>query len=136
MAEPFSLAVNVVQIISATTSTIKTLDHLIQNYLDAGVKLKSLSAKACLVKATLKELEKLLNGQRSFFARRIDEDSDLKAAIDQTLTGCWTVFLLLQKELKKWVPADGKDPSFLKKAGLLFQDEVGIYCCDTSSGAC
>jgi hypothetical protein len=125
MAEPFSLAVNVVQIISACTSTIKTIDHLVQNFSDAGVKLKSLAAKASLVKATLNELEKTLKGRESAFARRIDHDLDLKSAIDQTLTGCWTVFLLLQKELGKW-HRDGKDPSFLKKAGLIFQDEVGI----------
>lgn len=124
MAEPFSLAVNVVQIISACTSTIRTIDHLIQQYIDAGAKLKSLAAKASLVKATLKELDKTLNGRSSFFAQKIDDDNDLKNAIDQTLTGCWTVFLLLQKELRKWVPGQGKDPSFLQKAGLLFQDEI------------
>jgi hypothetical protein len=124
MAEPFSLAVNVIQIISACTSTIKTLDHLVQNYIDANTKLRSLAAKASLVKATLNELNKTLKGRSSFFAKKIDEDADLKSAIDQTLIGCWTVFLLLQKELKKWVPEQGKEATFLKKAGLLFQDEI------------
>jgi hypothetical protein len=124
MAEPFSLAVNVVQIISACTATIKTIDHLIKQYKEAAKKLESLASEAELVKATLGQLEQILMGKSSFFARKLDNDLDLKAAIDRTLTGCWTVFLLLNKELGKLAPEPGKDASIMQKAGLLFNDEI------------
>ena len=91
-----------------------TIDDLINSLYQEKLNFRDISDK----------LDKTLNGRSSFFAQKIDDDTDLKNAIDQTLTGCWTVFLLLQKELRKWVPGQGKDPSFLQKAGLLFQDEI------------
>jgi hypothetical protein len=124
MVEPFSLAVNVVQIICACTATIKTSDHLIKQYSNAAEKLESLASEAELVKATLNQLDKVLTGNSSYFARKVDNDLDLKAAIDRTLTGCWTVFLLLHKELGKLLPKAGKDTNFIQKAGLLFNDEI------------
>lgn len=123
MVEPFSLAVNVVQIISACTSTIKTIDHLIRQYKDASKKLESLASEAQLVKATLNQFNIVLKGKSSFFATKLEDDTDLKSAIDRTLTGCWTVFLLLHKELRRLLPQPGKDVKAIQKAGLLFNDD-------------
>jgi hypothetical protein len=124
MAEPFSLAVNIVQIISACTATIKTIDHLVKQYKEAAKKLESLASEANLSKTLLSQLEQILTEKTSFFSKKLDNDPDLKAAIDRTLTGCWTVFLLLHKELGKLIPEVGKDANFMQKAGLLFNDEI------------
>lgn len=124
MVEPFSLAVNVIQIISTCAATIKTIDHLIKQYRNAATKLESLASEAGLVKATLKQLNELLQGQSSLFVGKLKGDSDLRTAIDRTLTGCWTVFLLLHKELGKLLPGPTKDINFLQKAALLFNDEI------------
>lgn len=124
MAEPFSLAVNVIQIISACAATIKTIDHLIKQYKNAATKLESLAAEASLVKATLKRLHELLQGHSSSFSEKLKNDPDLRVAIDRTLTGCWTVFLLLHKELGKLLPEPAKEVSLPQKTSLLFNDEI------------
>ncbi|KAF2430875.1 hypothetical protein EJ08DRAFT_660546 [Tothia fuscella] len=124
MAEPFSLAVNVVQIIGACAATIQKIDHLIKQYRDAAKKLESLASEAELGKALLGQLDRLLTDKLSFFAGKLQNDPDLKSAIDRTLTGCWTVFLLLHKELGKLTPEGGTDASVIKKIRLLFNDEI------------
>jgi len=124
MAEPFSLAVNVIQIVTACAATIKTIDHLIKQYKDAPKKLESLASEAKLANSRLCLLDKLLQGKSSSYARTIDNDPDLKSAIDRTLTGCWTVLLVLQKELEKLIPKDGDKLTFIQKVALLFNDEI------------
>ncbi|KAH8585766.1 hypothetical protein B0O99DRAFT_696149 [Bisporella sp. PMI_857] len=123
MAE-LSLAVNIVQIISTCTATIKTIDHVIKKYKEAPKKLESLASEVDLIKALLNQLSKVLKGKSSFYSGKLEKDLDLRAAIDRTLTGCWTVFLLLHKELGKLLPEATKDVNYIQRLGLLFNDEI------------
>lgn len=123
MAE-LSLAANILQIISTCTATIKTIDHLIKQYKEAPKKLESLASEADLIKARLNQLDKVLKGKSSFYARKLENDWDLRAAIDRTLTGCWTVFLLLHQELGKLLPEATNDVKCIQRLRLLFNDEI------------
>jgi hypothetical protein len=123
MADPFSLTVNVVQLISTTATTIKTIDHLIKQYRDAPAKLTSLSSESKLVKANLKQIQTMF-ATKSSLKIRLEREPELKQAVDNTLTGCWAVFILLEKELLKLVPKPGENPLWKQKASLLFNDEI------------
>jgi hypothetical protein len=123
MAE-ISLAVNVLQIISTCASTIQKIDHLIRQYKEAPKKLASLLSEAKLANRRLDALQKLFRGTPSFYTKILEDDADLRSAIDQALTGCWTILLVLHKELGKLEPVPGEKFNIVRKLRLLFNDEI------------
>jgi hypothetical protein len=123
MVDPLSLTVNVFQLINAATNTIKTIDHLIKQYRDAPVKLKSLLSESKLVRASLTEIQRMFRANSSL-AANLEKKPELKQAIDNTLTGCWAVYALLEKDLQKITPTAGERPDWKQRAIMLFNDEI------------
>jgi hypothetical protein len=125
MVDPFSLTVNVLQIVQVCTSTIKTIDHLITRYKDAPTKLKSLRAESDVVRTSLLHLQSIFTSD-GFLAQQLDAKPDLKAAVDSTLTGCWAVYILLDKDVQRvgGDPSGSEKLNWKKRGYLLFNDEI------------
>jgi hypothetical protein len=123
MVDPLSLTVNVFQLIQATTNTVKTVDHLIKQYRDAPAKLKSLLSESELVRAILIEIQSMFKANTTL-ALNLEKKPELKQAVDNTLTGCWAVYALLEKDLQKVTPAAGERPDWKQRAFMLFNDEI------------
>jgi hypothetical protein len=123
MAE-LSLAFTIVQILGTCASTIQKINVLVTHYQEASEKLKSILSEAKLAEARLYMLKRLFGGERSCYTKLVEDDADLKSAIDQTLTGCWTICLLLCNELGKLEPKPGENLNIVEKFRLLFKDET------------
>jgi hypothetical protein len=124
MVDPLSLTVNVLQILQVCTSTIKTISHLITRYKDAPTKLKTLRAESDIVQTSLLHLQSIFTSD-SFLAQQLDAKPELKAAVDSTLTGCWAVYILLDKDLQRVRNPSGSENIEWKRRGyLLFNDDI------------
>jgi hypothetical protein len=123
MVDPFSLTVNVIQILQICTSTIKSIDHLVVKYKDAPTKLRSLRTESAVVNASLSHLQSIFS-QNRHVAERLDAKPELKDAVDSTLTGCWAVYSLLEKDLQKLRDSSNDKLDWKKRAYLLFNEEL------------
>jgi hypothetical protein len=130
MAEAVGFAASVLQITSTCVKTVHTLDILRHRYKNAPDAIEALYTESRAVHNSLEQLGHLIENSEKGDngpVQALHTKPELKKALQEALSGCQTVFGLLQRKLEDIVPKDGQSGNFLglkRRASFLWSQDL------------
>jgi hypothetical protein len=112
---------NIQEISDITSSVSKTCDAFIQTSAEPLENLKNIRSKSRLVGMTVTQILMRFETDGNDVSRSLERSPELKSTVDSTLTGCFTVYKLFERDLRHWGgrPLSSYDSDWSEKQQLL-----------------
>ncbi|KIW06202.1 uncharacterized protein PV09_02680 [Verruconis gallopava] len=127
MAEVVGFAATVLQITTACLSTVNTLEKLRLKYRNSANAIKSLYSESSALRGSLMQLSYLVEQKDGSLMLALESKVEFRDALQTALSGCRTVFTLLQQKLDDIVLKSGQYNNFLglkKRASFLWSEKL------------
>ena len=99
--DPLSITASVVGLTATCVQTAKTLSDLKDKFQNASLTISAICTETTIISASLSQIQSLMLGNPDGLSNKLQQRPDLESTLDQSLTGCYIVFDVLQAEVQK-----------------------------------